>query len=154
MDNEKYIEEFKTYLTVERRYSSFTIKEYIFELYAFNSYIKKSFKNIKNSDISNYIKKDYEILEPSTINHKITAIRSFYKFLISNYNFKDNPAEKIDSLKLAKKLPKYLTKSDMDKLLEINLNNAYDYRNKAMIELMYASGIRPRSLPSSSISSA
>ena len=142
MDNEKYIEEFKTYLTVERRYSSFTIKEYIFELYAFNSYIKKSFKNIKNSDISNYIKKDYEILEPSTINHKITAIRSFYKFLISNYNFKDNPAEKIDSLKLAKKLPKYLTKSDMDKLLEINLNNAYDYRNKAMIELMYASGIR------------
>lgn len=143
MNNKEYIEEFKAYLTVERRYSSLTIKEYIFEIETFNNFIKnKDFKCISSDIISKYIKNNYERLEPSSINHKITALRSFYKFLITNYNFKNNPAEKIDSLKLPKRLPKYLTKNDINSLLEIKLNNAYDYRNKAMIELMYATGLR------------
>jgi integrase/recombinase XerD len=53
-----------------------------------------------------------------------------------------NPLENIKQPKIEKKLPSYLTVSEIDKLLDIPLNNAYDYRNKAMLELLYATGIR------------
>lgn len=143
MNNKELIENFKIYLTIERGYSKLTTKEYIYEITKFNNYFKNTdFNKITTNDILKYSKISFNTLEASSINHQITIIRSFYKYLVSEYSFKDNPAEKIELLKMPKKLPKYLTKNEMNNLLKIELNNALDYRNKAMIELMYASGLR------------
>lgn len=143
MNNKELIEQFKVYLTIERNYSNLTTEEYIYEINKFNNYFKnKNFKIINTNEISKYIKSNFNSLEATSINHQITIIRSFYKYLVSEHDFKDNPADKIESLKTPKKLPKYLTKNEMNNLLKIELSNALDYRNKAMIELMYASGLR------------
>ncbi len=143
MNNKDLIEKFKIYLTVDRGYSKLTVDEYDYELNKFNSYLKNSsFESVSSEDITNYIKQNFNTLEANSINHKIAVIRSFYKFLISDLNFKNNPAQKIDLLKTPKRLPKFLTKSEINNLLAINLETAFDYRNKAMIELMYASGLR------------
>ena len=62
--------------------------------------------------------------------------------MINENIVKTNPCINIISPKLAKKLPNYLTEEEVDKLLNIPLKTAYDYRNKAMLELLYATGIR------------
>lgn len=143
MNNKELIENFKMYLMLERNYSKLTTDEYIYEIKKFSNFFKNTyFKSINTNDILKYAKKKFNNLEPSSINHQVSIIRSFYKYLVSEHNFKDNPADKIDLLKIPKKLPKYLTKNEMNSLLKIELNNALDYRNKAMIELMYASGLR------------
>lgn len=143
MNNKELIKNFKVYLTIERGYSKLTVNEYIYEVTKFNNYFKNiNFNKLTTNEILKYIKTNFDFLEASSINHQITILRSFYKYLVSEHGFKDNPAEKIDSLKMPKKLPKYLTKNEMNSLLRIELNNALDYRNKAMIELMYASGLR------------
>ena len=143
MSNKDLIEEFKSYLRVERRYSKLTIEEYCYEIEKFNSFIKnKNFSIIKDSEIENYIKKNYSSLESTSINHKISALRSFFKYLINEFNYTNNPALKIELLKTQKKLPKYLTNNEIDSLLSLKIINKYDYRNKAMIELMYATGLR------------
>ncbi|MBQ3142685.1 MAG: tyrosine recombinase [Bacilli bacterium] len=142
MTNLELINKFELFLTVEKRYSSFTIKEYIYDLKKFNEYIKKDFAKVKEEDIIKYIKSIFYKLEPTSINHIISSIKSFYKFLVNDQEFKNNPSLNIEVLKLSKRLPKYLTKDKMEKLLKINLNNSLDYRNKAIIEVMYATGLR------------
>ena len=54
----------------------------------------------------------------------------------------NNPAENITGLKTTKSIPRVLNEDDINNLLDFKLNNAYDYRNKAMLELMYSSGLR------------
>lgn len=143
MSNEELIQKFSEYITIERRYSPLTINEYIYELNKFSTYLgNKNFLNIGDKEIEKYIKSSFNSLEPSSINHQITVLRSFYKYIITEFNYKNNPAEKIEMLKVAKRLPKYLTKNEMNDLLSIELKTAFDYRNKAMVELMYASGLR------------
>lgn len=142
MTNLELINKFELFLTVEKIYSSFTIKEYIYDLKKFNEYIKKDFVKVKEEDIIKYIKSIFYKLEPTSINHIISSIKSFYKFLVNDQEFKNNPSLNIEVLKLSKRLPKYLTKDKMEKLLKINLNNSLDYRNKAIIEVMYATGLR------------
>ena len=77
-----------------------------------------------------------------TINHDLIVIKNFYKYLEKEGEIKINPASNIDTPKLRKSLPHVLSVSDVDKLLDITLNDKYSYRNKAMLELMYSSGLR------------
>ncbi len=71
---------------------------------------------------------------------KISSIKSFYTFLINEDIYKINLD--IERPKFYKKLPKVLTIDEVDKLLNIPLETPFDYRNKAMLELMYATGLR------------
>ena len=75
----------------------------------------------------------------------IASIKSFYKYL-SMYKGIVNVSEDVESLKRRKNLPNYLTIEEVDKLLNIQLENNFDYRNKAMLELLYATGLRASEL--------
>ena len=66
----------------------------------------------------------------------------FLKFLEKEEVIKKNPSIYLEMPKLTKHLPNVLSEDDVLKILDINLNNKYDYRNKAMLELMYSTGIR------------
>ena len=81
-------------------------------------------------------------LKPTSISRKISSIREFYKFLISEKIINENPAKYLELPKKEKNLPKFLTKEEIDLLI----SNAGDIRNslrlRTMIELLYASGIR------------
>lgn len=136
----KYIEKYLDYLKYERKLSNNTIASYLNDLKDFDNY-SKDIINTKYEDIIKYLK-TINNLNNRSIAHHITVINSLYLFLIREEIIKDNPCENIVSPKIPKKLPNYLSEEEVDKLLDVNLNIIYDYRNKAMLELLYATGLR------------
>ena len=140
--NEKYIEEFIDYLRFEKKYSENTISSYKRDLNKLNSYLKKDFTKLTKADIQKYIQDLSKNESSNTISRTISSLKSFYKFLEINKYTNTNPLTTIISPKTARKLPKVLSEEEVNKLLDINLNNDFDYRNKAMLELMYSSGLR------------
>ncbi len=137
------INEFCDYLLIDKHYSNNTIESYKRDLIKFYDYNKKDIKNIDKDDIKSYLKylNDNKMDERS-IARNISSLKSFYKFLIINKIIKNNPVESISLPKLGKKLPNTLSEEDINKLLDIKLNDNFSYRNKAMLELMYATGLR------------
>ena len=119
-----------------------TIESYKDNLDKYYIYLdKKESINAKQSDIKEYLNQ-IKNMSDKTRAHYITVLRSFYKFLLYNNYIKENPTENIVLPKLSKQLPKYLTIEEVDKLLDIELITPLDYRNKAMLELLYATGTR------------
>lgn len=141
------IEEFICYLQIDKKYSQNTIASYQEELTLFEKYIKKDFLLISKKDIVNYMcyLKDKGNQE-KTIAHFVTVLRSFYRFLEIEEYIKENPTEFISMPKIKKTLPNYLSKEEVNCLLDIELKDHYSYRNKAMLELMYATGLRTSEL--------
>lgn len=138
-----YIDEFIEYLIIDKKYSENTIKSYNNDLNKFKNYNKKTINNIDETDIKNYIKYlNKENNDTKTISHNISTLRSFYKFLLIEKKVKKNPMEYIELPKTKKSLPKTLSIEEIDKLLDINLTDSFSCRNKAMLELMYSSGLR------------
>ena len=137
------INEFCTYLLIDKNYSKNTIDAYRNDLEMFNKFVNKTINNIDDSDIKNYLKylKDNKHNERS-IARNTSSLRSFYKFIIINKHVKTNPMENITSIKLSKKLPDILTIDEINKILDIKITDNYSVRNKAMLELIYAAGLR------------
>ena len=138
------IEEFKKYLLIDRHYSDNTIASYINDLNLYLEFLDKkhiSYQNTSEDNIKEYLK-FISNKDERTRAHEISVLRSFYKYLILENQIKNNPMENIDLPKLSKKLPSVLSVEEVDKLLDIDLNTPFDYRNKAMLELMYGSGLR------------
>jgi len=138
------IEEFLTYLLIDKGYSSNTIESYKRDLLKFLEYNKeKDINNISSEDLKEYIKYlNNKNLNEKSISRNISCLKSFYKFLNINKIITDNPSEVLFIPKIKKSLPNTLTEEDVFKLLDINLIDNYSYRNKAMIELMYGTGLR------------
>lgn len=140
--NDKYIELYLDHLKYEKKLSKNTIESYKDNLDKYYIYLdKKESINAKQSDIKEYLNQ-IKNMSDKTRAHYITVLRSFYKFLLFNNYIKENPTENIVLPKLSKQLPKYLTVEEVDKLLDIDLITPLDYRNKAMLELLYATGTR------------
>ena len=97
---------------------------------------------IKKEHIYNYLEYlDEEKYSIYSVVRKISSMKSFHKFLKEKYNI-ENITDGLDTPRFYKKLPVVLSIEEVELLLDINLNTAYDYRNKAMLELMYGSGLR------------
>jgi len=139
-----YINEFTEYLIIDKKYSENTIKAYNNDLKKFKNFIKnKTINNIDENSIKDYIKYlNKENNDAKTISHNISTLRSFYKFLLIEKKVNKNPMEYIELPKTKKSLPKTLSIEEIDKLLDINLTDSFSFRNKAMLELMYSSGLR------------
>ena len=140
--NEKIITEFIDYLLFEKKYSKNTIDSYSHDLKKANIFLKKDFTKLTKKDIQNYIQNLSKKESPSSISRNISTLKSFYKFLELNKYTNTNPLTTISNPKARKSLPKVLSEEEVEKLLDINLNTDFDYRNKAMLELMYSSGLR------------
>lgn len=143
--NNELVKEFETYLKVEKRYSPNTVENYIRDINMFLNEENMNIKSIKKEDINAYILKNIKANSDSTTNRKLSSIKTFYKYL-SNYKSYENVSLEIESLKKKKILPKYLTIEEVNNLLNINLIDKYDYRNKAILEIMYSGGLRASEL--------
>ena len=141
---EECINRFIEYLIIDKKYSENTVKSYNNDLKKYKSFFKNtSINNIKENHIKEYLKHLKENNNDNrTINHNISTLRSFYKFLLIEKIIKENPMEYIEMPKTKKSLPKTLSIEEIDKLLNFKLTGAFSYRNKAMLELMYSSGLR------------
>lgn len=139
---DKYISKYIVYLITTKRLSINTIKSYLSELNSFSCFFDYDTKNLTLIKIEDYIKYLSEFYDTSTINHNISAIKNYYKYLVDEDIIINSDILKIKNLKSKSKVRSSLTVDEIDKLLDIPLNKPSDYRNKAMLELLYASGIR------------
>ena len=140
--NKEILEKYHTYLiTVKFLKVETTINSYILDIYKYLEYINKDYNKTNNDDVYNYLKEleknSYSIY---SIVRKISSIKSFYTYLDTENIYKVNLD--MERPKFYKKLPQVLTIDEVDRLLDIELKTPFDYRNKAMIELMYATGLR------------
>ena len=140
--NKKILDSYYTYLiTVKFLNVESTINSYVLDIYKYLEYTNKDYDKTNNDDIYNYLsyldKEKYSIY---SVVRKISSIKSFYTYLLTENIYKINID--IERPKFYKKLPKVLTIDEVDKLLDIPLDTPFDYRNKAMLELMYATGLR------------
>ena len=147
-------ENFINYCEYEKGLSANTLKSYNYEINLYQTYLEDKFsiidiEKVSKEDIESYLKYCYLKNEDSkTISHKITTIYNFHNYLLREKVIKDNQAEFIDRPKLVKHLPYTLTVKEIDKLLDIALVTVFDYRDKAMLELMYGTGLRVSELVS------
>ncbi len=153
------IDSFLEYLAAQKNYSENTNRAYQQDLYDFLYY----FAEIKTVNIEN--RREMESLLPSHVDaiairgylvrlykkknkkssvaRKLSALRSFFKFLLKHDAVKNNPADLILTPKQDKPIPAYLTVDDIFRLLDsIKTKSLLGLRNKAMFELLYSTGIR------------
>src|SRR5574344_3012583 len=133
INNNELIEDFESFLRIEKRYSDNTIYGYIKDLRMFLDDLSLDIEKISKSDIDNYILKNLHKFNEATLNRKLSSIRTFYKYL-NNYKGYVNITDELESLKSRYKLPKFLTIDEVDSLLNIELKDKYSYRNKALLE--------------------
>ena len=142
------IDKFLDYLKYERNYSNNTIIAYENNIRGFLSYCK--IKNVKNMNEVNYqfirgyisylYKQKYQA---KSITRILSALRSFFKYLKREEKISTNPLDLITSPKVEKKLPKYLTINDVEKILNApDMSNKIGIRDAFILELLYVTGIR------------
>lgn len=139
------IEDFINYCIFEKGLSDKTKESYENDLKVYNEYLNSkhitNVENIKSDHIKDFLK-ERSTEETTTIAHNLTVIKNFHVYLLKENITKTNESEFIERPKLRKALPKTLSIEDVDNLLNIELKTPFDYRNKAMLELMYGCGLR------------
>lgn len=137
------VKEYLDYVLIEKKLSVNTYKSYKNDLDKYVAFLDgKKFSNIKREDVVRFIEKmRNDNLSSKTINHTIGVIKNFHSYFSMHYDYK-NVVENIGMQNSVKTLPKTLSVDEVSRLLDISLNNGYDYRNKAMLELMYGTGLR------------
>jgi len=137
-DRNKVLEEYLIYINNVKNYSQNTIKSY-------NSDIKHYFENTDSvGEFSSYLKHlNKNKYSKTSINRKITSIRTFLSWAVDNNYFNQNQIKIVNNLKVEKKLPNVLTASYINRLLDsLPESSEKDIRDKAILELMYSSGLR------------
>ena len=154
----KYIAQFEQHLMKEKNASQNTILSYIRDLNKFNEYVYsqgvKALSKCTPAHISGYIDYLKETgKSPSTITRATASLRAFFSYMQVQGAINLNPAKGIKSEKITKTLPRILTNKEVDLFLEQpKCDSLKGYRDKAMLELLYATGIRVSELISLNIS--
>lgn len=145
---------FINYLRTERSLSENSIASYNFDLTKLFDFLKRkkiiSVKEIDDKSLNDFLKiikgsmnKNDEVFSVKSVTRYISSFRTFFKFLEAENHVKNNPAENLEAPKSARALPEVLTIDEINKILDsINLSNKAGLRNRAILETMYASGLR------------
>ncbi|KPK41562.1 MAG: recombinase XerD [Omnitrophica WOR_2 bacterium SM23_29] len=142
------VKEFLDYLSVERGLSENTIESYGRDLNKYISFLKSNaiepLNNIKRQDIQNFLMYLKEKgLNASSIARNLVAIKIFHRFLVSQRYIKEDVTFVLEAPKLWKTLPEVLDLSEVEALLgKPNIRDRQGQRDKAALELMYATGMR------------
>lgn len=143
--NMEYVDEYLDYLFLDKKYSKNTIASYRNALKKYFDYIDNreiNYKNINVGDIEKFLSFLKKINSSKTAYYTLTVLKNFYNYLIIEKVVGENIFYSIDMPKLSHNLPSVLSYEEVDKLLDIKVNDAFTARNKAILELMYASGLR------------
>lgn len=143
----KEVDSFLHYLKEELNYSEYTIKNYQLDLTDFFKYVNASnidFLNIENIHVRGYLKYlDTCNLKNTTISRRISALRTFYNYLLEKGFVKNNIFLNVKNPKLEKKLPNYLNYTEIEELLaSIDTSNSEGLKRRLLIEMFYSTGCR------------
>jgi len=143
----KQVETFLQYLKEHKNYSPHTIRNYRIDLDQFFEFLETfelDILSLGRAEIRMFLGElKRRHLKKTSVARKLAALKSFFRFLKQNHLVEKNPAALVSSPKLDKPLPKFLTLIEMDKLFEIiNTNTMLGLRNRVVVELFYATGMR------------
>ena len=139
------LEDFKSYIIVEKNFSEHTAKAYCSDILSFLVWLEDtSCEDVNFSKVRDYLhfiqKFNYK---KTTIARKIASLRTFYKFLYRERKVNSNPAMNLNSPKRPKSLPKFLTPAEIEKILNnVKIDTPAGFRNRAILELLWATGMR------------
>ena len=150
MQDKDLIKKFEDYLYVIKNYSKHTVYGYVKDVTDFSKYLRdnklaSSLTDIRRSRTCSYyvselVKKGFEA---RSINRKISSLRTFYNFLLKEGIIDVNYFKEIENVKTPKKLPSFVDETDMMTILDsIDTNSDLGNRNRVLLELMYATGMR------------
>lgn len=151
-----FLNDFIEYLNLEKGLSKNTEHSYASDIQKFLLWIENKDKHVLNvspEDLETYIGESAKGLKSRTIARQISAIRQFYKFLQAEEHIQENPAELLELPKLEKYLPEVLSVDEINKIIEaIDASLDEGFRNKVIIEVLYATGMRVSELISLKLS--
>ena len=153
-DLRRAVEDFRRHLEEEKAVSSYTQKSYMTDLQQFVDFMERpgtaggtgveSLTMIDPSDIRAFLVHLYQRkARKSSISRKVSALRSFFRFLVREGKIRINPAEAVQSPKIERYLPTFLQVDEMFTLLNAEFKeDVFGWRDRAIVELIYSSGIR------------
>ena len=139
---------FFDYLFIEKGLSQNTVKAYENDILSFLNWVKNTpnlnYLNLKEEDINKYIAYLFKSkLKSSSVNRKISSLKSLYLYLVKKNILKDSPISEVITPKKEKYLPSSMSEDEVDRLLKSpDSSNKTEKRDKAMIEMLYATGMR------------
>ena len=143
--SKRYLQEFKLYIEVEKNFSKHTVTAYSSDILSFLIWLND--RNI--ADVNYSIIREYLLYiqqfnySKTTTARKIASLRTFYRFLYRERVIETNPALGVHSPKRGKSLPEFLTETEIEHVLNnIKMDSPAGYRNRAILELLYATGMR------------
>ena len=144
------IKDFLNYLRLERNYSERTIVAYEADLREFEKYFKKTdaelnFRSVHSDNVRNWmVSLMDEGRTETSVNRKLSSLRSFYRFLLRRKEITVNPMLKVVGPKKKKPLPSFVREKDMDRLLdEVPFGEGFEgCRDRTILEMFYATGMR------------
>lgn len=153
----EYLNQFLNFIKVDKKLSKNTLESYQRDIFQFNEYILKNdikFKKISKNEIISYMEYLKALdKKPATISRHLASIRLFYQYLLKNKVVREDPTKGIQSPKIEKKAPAILSSQEVSLLLEQPRGeDLKSIRDKAMLELAYATGMRVTEIISLNIS--
>jgi integrase/recombinase XerC len=146
-----YLDNFLDYLKSERRFSALTVKSYKIDLSQFIEYLETTSQSdqvepnyVDKDDIRRFVEELYiNGLAKRSIARKISAIRSFFKYLKRTFHFDDKAISNIRTPKLEKPLPVVIDESQIRKIMDLPPDDTFQgLRDRAILELFYGCGMR------------
>ena len=145
MNWDSLIKSFSTYLRIERSLSTNTIESYSNDLNKLSDFLTPksiSATKVRLNDLKDFITSISEILSETSQSRIISAIKSFYKFLLIENLIQTDPSENLVSPKIGRKLPNVLTIEEINLIINSVESNNVGIRNRAIIEIIYGCGLR------------
>ena len=142
-----FVREFLSYIQVEKGLSANTLQSYARDIARLQGWAEKATKpldTLERKDLREWIASmSREGLAPSSISRSVSAARSFFRFLMLDGHIKRHPAEDIHTPQRQARLPQFLSEDEMDCLLHApDINTDLGVRDRTLLELMYAAGLR------------
>ncbi len=140
-----YLKNFLIYLEVEKNFSKHTIRAYNSDILGFLIWLN----DVRLEETNHTKLKEYLVFiqkfnySKTTLSRKIASIRTFYRYLYRERIIDSNPANSVHAPKRNKSLPKFLSKEEIEQILNnIKIDTPAGYRNRVILELLYATGMR------------
>ncbi len=143
---ERAFESYLNHLRVERGLADNTIEAYRRDLRDFLAFLggrRLTLEQIDKPVVTDYLQRLYGSLSPSSVARKTVSLRSFFRFLLLDGYLASDPTETLESPRTWRGLPKYLTPAEVESLLnQPDLETPHGLRDRAMLEVLYATGLR------------
>lgn len=155
---DKLVDDYINFILVEKRVSHNTVDAYSHDLRRYIDYLYRlgvgDLQDVSSEDVVSYLAELRKSnIAPNTINRKLAAIRGFYKFLIREGRLGENPVANIGLAKVWMRLPDTLSKEEVEQILsQPDASSPMSIRDRAMLELLYAAGLRVSELVNLNIS--